>query len=78
MALVYLASRKPEIIETSQSARSTMVRCVVAGSTASRDAGSPALSPSTPPPTSRKISTACSGRTMSESPMMISVGAVIA
>src|ERR687883_2061975 len=40
--------------------------------------GRPARSPMTPPPSSRKNSTMCSGRTISESPTMSSVGAVIA
>ena len=46
---------------------------------ASCEFGRPAgVSPKTPPPSSRNISTACSGRTRSESPMMRRVGALIA
>jgi hypothetical protein len=50
----------------------------VPGSTASYDAGIPSRSPTTPPPSSLNISTACSGRTPSESPTMIDVGAAMA
>jgi hypothetical protein len=53
-------SRKGVIVESSHSDLSTRPRCVVPGSTASWECGSPALSPSTPPPSSRKVSTACS------------------
>src|SRR4029450_4289891 len=51
---------------------------MVPGSTASWKRGRPALSPSTPPPSSRNVCEACSGRTMSGSPMITSGGAASA
>jgi hypothetical protein len=63
-----------EIIETSQSWHSTTLRWVVPGRTASWERGRLAVVPSTPPPSRRKSSTACSGRTMSESPMISRTG----
>ena len=76
-------SRNGGIIASSQSARSMTPspggnKWVVPGSTASCDAGGPENSPMIPPPRRRNSSTACSSRTMSESPTTISVGAAIA
>src|SRR5260221_4090280 len=70
------ASRNAVIIEANHSARSVSVTCVVPGSTASWERGRPTRSPTTPPPSRRNISTTCSGRTISESPMMSRVGAL--
>lgn len=63
------------MIERRRSARCTRVTCVVPGRTASCEFGSPTRSPTTPPPTRRNNSTECSGRMMSESPVIRSVGA---
>ena len=71
-------SRNELIIGISNSVRLASETWDVPGSTASCEFGNPAgVSPKTPPPRSRNISTACSGRTRSESPRIIRVGDLI-
>ena len=68
-----------EIMGISHSERSRMplpggMKCVVPGRIARRARPTPVMSPIPPPPRSRSISTACSARMASASPMMTRVG----
>src|SRR5690606_17097916 len=71
------ASRKGRTISRTSPGLASPPKCVVPGRTASWDAGTPSKSPFTSPPRSCRKRTACSNRTMSQSPTVMSVGAAM-